>query len=73
MRQVVLLIFVLTFIIVGSLYAHVTEHPSTETGGFQFVAHHEALDMKLTSGQGALKFKVLYTRDHFPPRSRRRN
>ena len=66
MRQVVCLIFAITFITVGSVYAHVTEHHSTETGSFQFVAHHEAPDMKLTSGQGALKFKVLYTRDHFP-------
>ena len=65
MRQVVFLIFVLTFII-GHVHAHVTEHSSTETGNFQFVAHHEAPDMKLTSGQGALKFKVLHTRGHFP-------
>ena len=66
MRQVFYLIVFVTFII-GHAYAHVTEHPSANTEEFQFVAHHEtAPDTKLTSGQGALKFKVLYTRDHFP-------
>ncbi|MCY4569790.1 MAG: hypothetical protein OXD49_15955, partial [Candidatus Poribacteria bacterium] len=67
MRRIVFLIFAITFIIVGQIYGHVTEHPPTETGDFRFVAHHEASDMKLMSGQGALKFKVLYMRDHFPP------
>ena len=69
MRQVVFLIFAVTFII-GHTYAHVGEHASTETENFQFVAHHEGTESGLqtppTSGQGALKFKVLYTRDHFP-------
>ena len=65
MRRIVFLIFAITFIIVGQIYGHVTEHPPTETGDFRFVAHHEVSE--LTSGQGALKFKVLYTRDHFPP------
>ena len=67
MKRVVFLIFAFTYITIGHIYAHVAEHPPTETEGFQFVAHHEAPDMQLTSGQGALKFKVLYTRDHFPP------
>ena len=65
MRQIVYLIFAVTLVI-GHVYAHVGEHPSTETKGIQFVANHETTDMNLTSGQGALKFKVLYTRDHFP-------
>ena len=69
MRKVVFLFFTLTFVI-GHAYAHVTEHPSAETEGFRFVAHHEVAESGLqtlpTSGQGALKFKVLYTRDHFP-------
>ncbi len=66
MRRIAFLIFALTFIITGGhVYAHVTEHPPTETGDFQFVAHHEVSER--TSGQGALQFKVLYMRDHFPP------
>ena len=69
MRKVVFLFFTLTFII-GHASAHVTEHPSAETERFQFVAHHEVAESGLqtapTSGQGALKFKVRYTRDHFP-------
>ena len=66
MRQAVFLIFVFAFTI-GHIYAHVAEHPSVETEGFQFIAHHESTpDTTLTSGQGALKFRVLYTRDHFP-------
>ena len=72
MRQVAFLVFILTFIM-GHVHAHVTEHPSPETTDFQFIAHHEAPDTKLTSGQGALQFKVLYTRDPFHPGSRRRN
>ena len=67
MRRIIFLIFAFTFIVVGHIFAHVTEHSPAETGNYQFVAHHEAPDMKLTSGQGVLKFKVLYTRDHFPP------
>ena len=73
MKQVVFLIFAVTFIIVGHVCAHVTEYPAAGTGDFQFVAHHEASDMKLTSGQGALKFKVLYMARPFSARSRRRN
>ena len=69
MRKVIFLFFILTFI-VGHTHAHVTEHPAVETDSFQFVAHHETTESGLqtppTSGQGALKFKVLYMRDHFP-------
>ena len=67
MRQVVLLLICAVTFIIGHAYAHVTEHPSVETKGYQFVANHEKTpDTQLTSGQGALKFRVLYTRDHFP-------
>lgn len=51
------LFFIITLSI-GSIYAHVDEHPTTRN--FQFVAHHENTTMK-TSGRGSLKFKVLYT------------
>ncbi len=56
----------LTFVIalsIGSSYAHLEQQPPTEQ--FEFVAHHEKPAMKV-SGQGSLKFKVLYTRAHFP-------
>ena len=69
MQQTIFFIFILTFTS-GYVCAHVPEHPSVETEGFRFVAHHEAAESGLqtppTSGQGTLKFKVLYTRDHFP-------
>ncbi len=66
MRQIVFLTFALIFI-VGHVHAHLIGHPSTEMDSYQFVAHHEVPDAKLTSGQGALKFRVLYTREHFRP------
>ncbi len=68
------LIFSVTFAI-GNAAAHVNEHaPNVGTDfhvrssaeHFQFVAHHETA-VQQTSGQGALKFRVLYTREHFPP------
>ena len=52
MRQIVFLTFALIFII-GPVHAHLIGHPSTETDSYQFVAHHEVPDAKLTSGQGA--------------------
>ena len=72
MRQVVLLLMCAVAFMIGPAYAHLTEHASTQTDigvtnpSYTFIAHHESSDMTLTSGQGALKFKVLYTRDHFP-------
>ena len=66
MRKVVFLIFAVTLII-GHAFAHVIETDVGVTNpSYTFIAHHETPDMTLTSGQGALKFKVLYTRDHFP-------
>ena len=58
----VTLVCIVTFAI-GNAYAHVDGHPRPE--GFQFVAHHETPTHNV-SGQGSLKFKVLYTRNHFP-------
>ena len=49
----------------ATVSAHVVEPAVEHVDGFQFVAHHEA--EARTSGQGALKFRVLYRRDHFPP------
>ena len=72
MKRVVLLLICTVVFIIGYAYAHLTEHTSTQTDigvtnpSYRFIAHHETPDMALTSGQGALKFKVLYTRDHFP-------
>ena len=63
MRRVLFLALAVVFVAIGSIEAHVVE----ETERFTLVAHHETAPVgDLTSGQGALKFKVLYTRDHFP-------
>ncbi len=56
-------LIVIMMLSIGNSYAHVVEH--SPRGNFQFVAHHENIAMKV-SGQGTLKFKVLYTRNHFP-------
>lgn len=58
----VTLVCMVTFAM-GNAAAHVDGHRLPENS--QFVAHHETSTPNL-SGQGALKFKVLYTRDHFP-------
>ena len=66
MRQVVFLLFAVTLII-AEVPAHVTETDARVANpAYQFIAHHETPDMTRTSGQGALKFKVLYTHNHFP-------
>ncbi|MCG9129376.1 hypothetical protein JT359_17445 [Candidatus Poribacteria bacterium] len=66
MKLSVLVAIAITIITLKPVLAHVTHHNSSESKVIQDTSHHEEVDMKHTSGQGDLKFKILYTRDHFP-------
>ena len=50
MRRIIFLIFAFTFIVVGHIFAHVTEHSPAETGNYQFVAHHEVSELHERAG-----------------------
>ncbi len=68
MRVSIFLLFAVIFLFsTASIDAHQPERAAAENADVLFAMHHEAPDTERVSGQGALKFKVLYTRDHFPP------
>lgn len=66
MRPIVVVTIAISLITINHILAHVTHHNTPESKTIQYSSQHDEVNIMHISGQGNLKFRILYNREHFP-------